>query len=325
MMTITPDATAAGSSPLLSIVIPAYNVAPYVRAAIDSALAQSYRNIEVIVVNDGSTDDTPKILACAVTETGDPRLRIVMRRNGGLSATRNTGIETSSGQFIGFLDADDIWLPEKAQKQMTLMLNDPSIGISFSASEYLREDGTRTASVLSVDRLRPSLHDMIRRNHVGNGSTAIIRRACFEFAGTFREELRSCEDYEMWCRILQLTEFRAVGLIEPLTLYRLREGSLTSNIKGFLQSADLAISLMRETMGNVPSSVMRAGHAGHYRIAAYRAVRAGNPAIAWRLLRQTLSIWPWLLLSDWRVAGTVAKLLSPSQLRREFGHPGSTR
>ena len=150
--------TSDGASPILSIVIPAYNVAPYIEAAVNSALDQTLRDIEVIVVDDGSTDATPKILDKIQRARGDARLRIIRQPNGGLSAARNTGIRNARGAFIGFLDSDDIWAPQKAELQVGLMQADETIGISFSYSEYLTEDGRRTGSILFAERMQPSLH-----------------------------------------------------------------------------------------------------------------------------------------------------------------------
>jgi hypothetical protein len=158
------------------------------------------------------------------------------------------------------------------------MSKDETIGISFSFSEYLTEDGRRTGRILLARKARPSLHDMIRRNDVGNGSSAIVRRECFEMAGLFRTELRSCEDYEMWCRILWLSTFRAALTPEPLTLYRLRESSLLFNSVTFVENADRAIAYLRKQMPSVPEKVIRAGHAEHYRIAAWRAVAVARCA-----------------------------------------------
>jgi hypothetical protein len=303
------------SAPLLSVVIPAFNVAPYISEAVCSALDQTLRNIEVIVVDDGSTDATSKILDQIRSARDDSRLRIIKQDNGGLSAARNTGIRNARGSFIGFLDADDIWAPEKAELQIGLMRADDTIGISFSYSEYLTEDGDRTGSILFADQMEPSLHDMIRRNHVGNGSTPIVRRECFVIAGLFREELRSCEDYEMWCRILWMTPYRALCLPKPLTLYRLRENSLSFNSMKFVESADHAIDCLRGAMINLPQRVIQIGHAEHYRIAAWKAVSSGWHMDALRLLTRAVSLRPLLLFADWRARGTAISIVLPESAR----------
>ena len=223
------------SAPLVSIVIPAYNVAPYICEAVYSALEQTLSNIEVIVVDDGSTDFTPK--SCT-TSNAHTTIRACVSYRRRMAAFPRRAIPAfgmrRAEPSIGFLDGDDIWAPEKAKLQVGMMLADETIGISFSHSEFLTEDGRRTGSILIAEKTQPSLHDMIRRNYVGNGSSPIVRRKCFEIAGLFREELQSCEDYEMWCRILWLTPYRAQLLPMPLTFYRLRESSLSFNSAKFV-------------------------------------------------------------------------------------------
>jgi len=305
-------------APVLSIVIPSYNVAPYIEAAIVSALDQSFTDLEVIIVNDGSTDDTPEVIERVAAVRRDPRLKVVHRANGGLAAARNTGIETATGAYIGFLDSDDIWHTSKAEKHLRRMRADPSIGISFSHSAYLSEDGQPTGGYLFAEKMTPSLHDMIRRNHVGNGSTPIVRRDCLERAGLFREELKSCEDYEMWCRILWSTDYRAEAIAEPLTFYRLRDSSLSFNFEKFTHNADLAMLALRGSMKNVPDRVFRAGHAGHYRVAAVKAVLAQQDEAAARLLREALQLWPWLVLQDFRASGAAIALMIPPQPRQRL-------
>jgi glycosyltransferase involved in cell wall biosynthesis len=302
-------------SPLLTIVIPAYNVAVFVCAAVESALAQTMTDLEVIVVDDGSTDTTPAVLEDLVHARNDPRLRIVRQQNGGLSAARNTGIRYARGAFIGFLDGDDIWLPQKAKLQINTLQKDETIGISFSHSEYLTEAGQRTGSILLAGKANPSLHDMIRRNHVGNGSSVICRRECFEEAGLFSTELRSCEDYEMWCRILCLTTYRAALTPEALTLYRLRESSLSFNSTKFVENADRAMALLRREMPNVPTRIFQAGHAEHYRIAAWKAVSSRRRQDGLQLLIKALRLRPMLLANDWRALGTAVAIIVPANAR----------
>jgi glycosyltransferase involved in cell wall biosynthesis len=312
----TSTATACGiEPPTLSIVIPAYNVAPFIQAAVISALAQTFEDHEVVVVDDGSTDDTSLVLEEIRRTCNDPRLRIVRQQNGGLSAARNTGIRHSRGKFIGFLDADDIWLPQKAEMQIRAMECDPTIGISFSHSEYMTEDGRRTGRILLAKKARPSLHDMIRRNQIGNGSSPIVRRECFDAVGRFRTNLRSSEDYEMWCRILWLTSYRAELVAEPLTLYRLRENSLSFNSAQFVENGNIAIECLRNAMPNVPARVIRAGHAEHYRIAAWKAVSSRRTREAFWLIIRAVQLRPLLLLTDWRAIATAVAIVVPAPAR----------
>ncbi|SFK21895.1 glycosyltransferase family 2 protein [Methylocapsa palsarum] len=307
-----------GSKPSLSIVIPAYNVAPYIEAAVLSALRQTLHDIEVIVVDDGSTDATSVIVQSLVDKLKDPRLLVIRQENGGLSAARNAGIRAARGEFIGLLDGDDIWLPGKAVLHIEVMVVDPMIGITFSHSEYLTEKGERTGHLLLAGNPRPSLHEMIRRNHFGNGSTVVARRACFREAGLFRKELRSCEDYEMWRRILWLTSYSAILVPKPLTLYRRRESSLSFNATKFVSYADQAMEILRRDMPHVPERIFRAGHAEHYRIAAWKALSSGHRGDAFNLLRRAVALRPLLFFTDWRAFGAAVGLVLPALAREHF-------
>ncbi len=311
-------AEAVQDGPQLSIVIPAYNVETYIADAVHSALDQTFASFEVIVVDDGSTDGTSAILERLSSQRNDSRLRVITQANLGLSEARNTGVRHSRGDFIGFLDGDDLWLPQKATRQIELMLSDRTVGISFSDSEYLTDGGARTGNILHAQKSNPSLRDMIQRNHIGNGSTPIVRRECFVIAGLFRPELRSCEDYEMWCRILYMTNYRAQLIREPLTLYRLRASSLSFNSKKFVENADAAIAYIRAAMPDLPSRIIRAGHAEHYRIAAWKAVTSGRTDDARMLLKKAFSLRPLLPFIDWRAAFTAGATLVPMRFRSRF-------
>ena len=310
------NVAAAPVHPALSIVIPAYNVAPYIRQAVLSALDQSFDDTEIIVVDDGSADATTEILAAIAGERRDERLHILHQANAGLSGARNTGILAARGHFIGFLDGDDVWLPEKAARHLHLMRGDPGIGISFSHSEYITESGNPTGAYLRADKPHPTLHDMIRRNHVGNGSNAIVRRDCFDRAGLFRPELRACEDYELWCRILHRTRYRAVAIPQVLTQYRMRLTSLSYDHRKFVRQADAAMHYLRAAMPAVPAEIFAAGHAEHYRIAAWKAASTGSHAAGARLLLRAMRLRPSLLLTDRRAAATGVWLMLPSAARR---------
>ncbi|MGF0537740.1 glycosyltransferase family 2 protein [Agrobacterium sp. ES01] len=308
------------SIPCLSIVIPAYNVAEFIVPAVESALDQTFRDIEVIVVDDGSTDATPALLAELAAQRNDIRLKIIRQMNCGLSAARNTGIREARGRYIGFLDGDDLWRCDKAAAHIALMDSDHGIGFSYSASEFIEEDGSSTHRLLRPDTLHPSLHEMISRNHVGNGSTPVVRRSCFEAAGNFREELRSCEDYEMWCRILWLTNSIAVGLPEPLTFYRLRKSSLSFDVDRFVSQADMALDIISASMPAVPRHVINRARAEHYRIAARKAVIAGKNDRACAMLAHAFKLRPQMFLTDLRALAAFASLAIPESGLRKLEH-----
>lgn len=293
--------------PRLSIVIPAYNVEGYVVEAIASALVQSLSEIEVIVVDDGSTDRTGEQIAAF----DDPRLRVVTQVNGGLSNARNTGIRAARAALIGFLDGDDRWHPDKALRHVELMERDPSIGLSYSHSAYIDEAGRDTGALLLSDAAAPDLVAMIRRNRVGNGSTPVVHADCFRRAGLFDETLRSCEDWEMWVRLLRETGFSARLIPEALTFYRLNTQSLSFNFDGFLRNAEAAAARIAAETPQVDPAHARYGLAMCYRIAAAKAVKIGKTARALALLRRAVTISPSIALTDPRFAATLAVMIAP--------------
>jgi glycosyltransferase involved in cell wall biosynthesis len=312
--------------PVLSVIIPAFNVAPYIADAVTSALDQSYADLEVIVVDDGSTDATPQVLEAVASARADPRLRVITRINGGLSAARNTGIAAARGEFIGFLDGDDVWCPTKAERHVEHLLKDDKIGISFSYAEYLTHDGKRTHKIWSTDNLNPTALEMILSNHVGNGSAPVVRRLCFEKAGVFREDLRSCEDYEMWCRILWCTQLRAAAIPEALVLYRLRGDSLSFAFENFLANGDKALSALRAMMCDVPERIFRSARAEQYRVAAWKAELTGQHRAAVKMAAQSLRLHPRQVLEDLREgASTLALFLPPRWRMRVTGWYRSLR
>lgn len=301
--------------PLLSIIIPAYNVEDYIKDAIISALDQSMKEIEVIVINDGSTDNTKEIIQSIINERNDPRLRVIDQCNRGLSGARNTGVINARGEYIGFLDGDDIWHRDKAIQHCQLLNNNENIGLTFSLSEYLTEDGCQTGNLLSCTKTRPSLHDMIKRNHIGNGSSPVVRMNCFKVAGNFDEDLRSCEDYEMWCRILCLTEYEAILIPRGLTYYRIRNTSLSFDVNNFLINAYMAVNKMRSLMPNIPSHIFSRAIAEHRRIAAWKAICSGKQETAVNILIQIFKDHPQIILTDEKALLTFFIAILPSYLR----------
>lgn len=209
--------------PLVSVVISNYNCGRFVAAAVDSALQQSYPNKEVIVVDDGSTDDSLDVLQAYVD-----RVRIVAQANRGVSGARNEGIRQSRGEFVAFLDADDVWHQEKLAKQMPLFAN-PSVGLVYCSVEYMDEQerplGTNTKGLRG--RVLADIALLRETVVLAGGSTAVVRKSRFDEIGVFDPELSTAADWDMWRRIACHDEVDVVR--EPLMKYRLRPGSMHRN------------------------------------------------------------------------------------------------
>ncbi len=203
---------------LVSVVIPTYNYAHFVTGAVESALAQTYTDREVIVVDDGSTDDTRDRLA-----PFEGRIRYIHQENRGLSAARNAGIRAARGPLIAFLDSDDLWHPEKLAVQARYIERHP--GVALLASDHLdmhtseidRVDWPRVDETRAIEAHAVSFDELVVGSRFG-ACGVVARRWCFDEVGLFDETLRSAEDVDMWIRIA--SRFPVAKMEFPLWVYR---------------------------------------------------------------------------------------------------------
>jgi glycosyltransferase involved in cell wall biosynthesis len=203
-------------TPLVTVVIPNYNYARFLPAAIDSVLAQTFTDLEVLVVDDGSTDDSLEVLR----SYGD-RIRWIVQKNAGQSAARNRGLAESRGRFIALLDADDVWLPTKLERQMALFENRPDVGIVYCG--FWAAD----ASLQPFEPVLPMYRGEVLEQFAmeagavvrGGESTAVIRKECFDEAGGFDPELSIGAGWDLYRRVCGRYQIDAVT--EPLALYRI--------------------------------------------------------------------------------------------------------
>lgn len=211
--------------PLISVIIPSYNNAQYVVAAVQSALAQTYSPVEVIVVDDGSTDDTRARLAA-----WDGRVRYDYQANGGVSKARNRGIAHARGDLIAFLDADDQWLPEKLNKQWECLAASPDAALVHTDTfQWNDTTGERVRVACHRERFSGSCYTEFFRHNRINTSSVMVTRRCLERTGVFDEAIRgpSAEDMDLWLRIARDHQIAYVN--EPLVLYRHHAGMGTLN------------------------------------------------------------------------------------------------
>ena len=202
------------TQPAVTVIIPTYNRAPLLQRAMHSVLGQSFANLELIVVDDGSTDETDAVIAAC----GDPRVRHIRQDpRTGVAAARNRGLREARGEFIAFLDSDDEWAADKLERQLERFnTSDDSPGLVYSGVETVGPAGTRgTARPVARGHV---YREMLHHNVIhGGGSNAMIRRAVVATAGFFNEDLPAIEDYEYWIRVAR---FFAVDAVDaPLVRY----------------------------------------------------------------------------------------------------------
>jgi glycosyltransferase involved in cell wall biosynthesis len=302
-----PDAGGGGEAqPLVSVVVPLYNSARTVIASLESVLGQTYRNLEILVVDDGSTDDGVELCRALA----DPRIRIVQQKNRGLAGARNTGIRHASGAILAFLDSDDLWLPGKIAAHVAHLRARPEVGVSFSRSALIDEAGRplglyQTPSLVGITPAK-----ILCRNPISNGSCVVLRREVLDgirfradLYGTpedywFDDSFRQSEDIECWLRIALQTDWTIEGIPEPLTLYRVNSGGLSANIEKQFASWQRVID---KTATYAPELIARWGRrarAYQLRYLARRAIRERQPRMGARLATRAVRSDPGLLLEE---------------------------
>ena len=207
--------------PRVSVVIPTYNCVRFLPGAIRSVLAQTYRDFEVIVVDDGSTGYTDKAVAPFLK-----KIIYIKQENRGPAVARNCGIAASTGELVAFLDDDDEWMPDKLALQVPLF-DDHEVGLAYSDVRVLYDDGRVTESFLATRPLATSGY--IFANFLASGfilmGSVIVRRRALDEVGAFDESMKSLEDFELWMRVLR--RWKAALVRQPLFLRRMRAGNMT--------------------------------------------------------------------------------------------------
>lgn len=211
------------SDPLVSILTPVYNGAEHLSASIDSALSQTYQNFELLIINDGSTDNTADIVRPYLT---DPRIIYLERANGGVAAARNTGLEHAQGKYIAFLDQDDLWLPTKLALQVAALEQDEAAAFVYSNQDYIDDDGNKVDFPWVTGIAGHCFAALLQRNFI-SVLTVLIRKAVIDDVGRFNEQLAGTDDYELWLRVTLKYPIKYLDL--PLALYRFHGSNFSKN------------------------------------------------------------------------------------------------
>jgi glycosyltransferase involved in cell wall biosynthesis len=260
------------SAPTVSVVIPAYNAAWCAGRAVDSVLAQTFRDFELIVVDDGSTDNTVDVLA----GYGE-RIRTLSKPNGGLSSARNAGIQAARGEFVAFLDADDWWMPEKLVRQVAWMQAHPETIFCSTAARLVNPEGESIGEWRCGACSSSALEAIFSANaHVaGSGSAVVARRQALLETGGFDERLGSLEDIDMWMRLAARGGYQCID--EPLAVVVKRPDSMSRHLDVMRAAAMLVMRKNRHLLPeNKRGAFWRHAYAGmlsDYAKWAYRSDR----------------------------------------------------
>ncbi len=313
----------------VSVIIPVYGVERYISKTIESVLEQTYKDFELLIVDDGSPDRSVEICQ----RFTDPRICIIRQQNQGVCAARNAGIHQAQGEYLAFLDGDDLWLPEKLEKHVEHLESSPGVGVSFSRSAFIDEAGQPLGlyQLSELQGITPPY--ILYRNPIGNGSAPVIRRQALEAIkfqedfGTslkdcyFDEQLHHVEDIECWLRIILQTNWQIEGIPEALTLYRVNPSGASTNLLKQFESLERVLD---KTRTYAPELVERWGdtaRAYQLRFLARRAVRSQSASTAIKLAhRSILTHWQILIEEPRRTLLTLAAAYSLWLLPRSFYH-----
>lgn len=208
--------------PLITVIIPSYNRANFIEETLQSVLNQTFKDYEVIIVDDGSADNTLEVLR---EYEANPKVCIYSQENKGCPAALNFGIKMAKGKYICWLSSDDLWYTDKLEKQIELFLKNDHLGMIYTDVDIIDENGSiiqKHYKAAGIDMPLPARIRFI------NGCSTMIKRECFEVVGMFDESLKHCHDSDMWFRIGE--RYRMLRIPSPLVKYRIGNESLSSNL-----------------------------------------------------------------------------------------------
>ncbi|MEW6126824.1 MAG: glycosyltransferase [Acidobacteriota bacterium] len=276
----------ASSTPLVSVVIPTYNSAAFLSEAITSVLNQTYRPVEIIVIDDGSTDNTETVAA-----TFKEAIRYSKKANGGPSAARNVGIRHSSGEFIAFLDADDLWLPDKLELQIAHFNEHPEYGVVFTGSQRFNESGVLDSNIRAGrDIPTGMIFDKILLEHFIAMPSVMVRRRCLDEVGLFDEGLIGNEDFNFYLRLAKKYPFGFVNKI--LVHIRCHDKNLSDNLEQMCNDEIKNLEKIAALFPDEPIPKRRLAGNIYARFGRYYFSQQ-RFAEARRCFRQAFRHWPW--------------------------------
>ncbi|MBX2862982.1 MAG: glycosyltransferase [Leptolyngbyaceae cyanobacterium MAG.088] len=253
---------------LISVIVPVYNSEKTIVETLQSVINQTYTDFEIIVINDGSQDSTLDVLSTIT----DSRLQVFSYDNAGVSVSRNRGVENASGEFIAFLDADDLWTPTKLESQLALLQSHTQAAVAYSWCDYIDDEG----NFLRKGGHANDAGNVYKRLLVGNflecGSTSLVNRQVFESVGGFNSSLLTNEDWELWVRLARDYEFVVVPEVQ--VFYRISGNSKSFNLT---RHENTRLQVIDQVFDRVPAELQylkQSCIANFYRYLVFKVVDA---------------------------------------------------
>ncbi|MBD0300672.1 MAG: glycosyltransferase [Tolypothrix sp. T3-bin4] len=301
--------------PLISVIIPVYNGEITIQETIESVLNQTFTDFELIVIDDGSQDSTLQI----VSTIQDPRIKVFSQPNAGVSTSRNRGLSHATGEFISFIDADDLWTPDKLETQLKALQENPKAAVAYSWTDYIDESSQplQGSGYMSVNG--DVYAKLLLIDFIGSGSNPLIRRYALTEVGGFDQSMTPSEDRDLWLRLAARYHFVAVP--SPQILYRQSANSASTNI---LRMEKSSLRVIEQSFTQAPESLQhlkQSSLANNYKGLIFRALerspgREGGLTAArllWHSFRTDLSLLRARVI--WKVLFKIAVmvLLPPKQ------------
>lgn len=246
------------NSPLVSVIIPAYNHEMYIEEALQSVINQTYKNIQLIVINDGSTDGTEAIIANFIKKYNNFNIEYLSKPNEGICRTLNKGLELAKGKYVALLASDDMYAPDRIEKQLKLMEENANIGLVFSDHYFVRfnqitqikatdyKPNIKKCFINNIQNV--NMYEKLLTENIIPALTVFIRKECFDKVGGFDNNLKR-EDYDMWLRISK--EFPIAFIDEPLAYYRIHDSNLSHTAVSF-DTFKIFRAIMKKQYNDMP-------------------------------------------------------------------------
>jgi glycosyltransferase involved in cell wall biosynthesis len=223
--------------PKVSVIIPTYNAEKFISETIASVMTQTYPDWEIIAVDDGSIDRTPEILR-KYAEKFPQKIRVIVQKNSGVSVARNTGIAASKGEYLAFLDHDDLWLPEKLERQVDLLDANKELGLVYSDSYIIDEKGElkgtfihsiMSKNIIRCEKFRGNIFNELFCVDFIPLLTVVVRKEVLKRVGNFDPKYKISEDYDLFLKIAQIYPVDFID--QPLAKYRMHSGGASKNLE----------------------------------------------------------------------------------------------
>ncbi|MBT9311113.1 glycosyltransferase family 2 protein [Leptothoe kymatousa] len=280
------------SNLLVSVVIPAYNAADYLPEVIQAVIDQSYKHWELLVIDDGSKDNTAEVVNDFCQK--DSRVRLISKENGGVSVARNLGAQLAKGDLVAFLDSDDLWLKDKLLVHVNHMAKNPKVGVSFSRVELIESDGQTTNKLTDNIAQEVNPQDLFYSNPTVTTSNLVIRKSVFQDLNGFDESMQYNEDIDLLFRLAIQNDWKLEGIDQVLVQYRLHASGLSSTLKKMEDGWVKLMQKARQVAPNLVEQHYSAAQSAQLQYLARQTLRLDLPALLGVSFvnRALISNWP---------------------------------